>query len=71
MTDRKLIQDLYIRVCKDSGWKLPSDRAAKLTADTLGISALDVALSMPYLSVMEEIATGRHSVCHAAPTPTT
>lgn len=60
MPDRKTIQDIYIRVCRDSGFGLDYIAAAQLAAKVVGIHPLDIWIAMPSLSVMEEIATGAH-----------
>lgn len=60
--DRKLKQDIYIRVCKDSGFQLEATRAAILAANVIGCHPLEIwmALDMYY---MEKIASGEHPVC--------
>ena len=63
MTDRKTTQDLFVRVCRDSRYKLPATTAAALVGRIMGTSALVVWLAMPSFDVMEEIAAGRHPVC--------
>lgn len=56
---RKLVQDLYIRMCRDSGFKLDHIRAAHFVAEMLGISALEVWMTMD-MDIMERIANGTH-----------
>lgn len=61
-TDRKMVQDLYIRVCRDSGFGLPFERAAAFVGDMLGTTALDVWVRMGVTTDdMMEIAAGKHS----------
>jgi hypothetical protein len=60
--DRTTIQQIYVRVCRDSGFGLDSIRAATLTANMVGCSPLEVWLAMPSLDVMDEIAAGQHPV---------
>jgi hypothetical protein len=57
---RELIQSVFIRVCRDSGFGLDAVRAADLTAMMLGLHPLEIWIAMPSFSVMEEIAAGRH-----------
>lgn len=57
---RKLIQDMYVRVCRDSGFQLSWEQATKLTAKVGGWHPLDVWMAMPSMDVMEEIAEGKH-----------
>ena len=63
MADRKLKQDFYIRVCRDSGFTMDWAKAAQLTAGALSVSALEIGHAFPYLQVMQEIASGTHPVC--------
>lgn len=65
--DRETIQKLFIRVCRDSGFKLSADRAAVLTADIAGCHALDVWIALPSLDVMSDIAAGTHPAAPATP----
>lgn len=67
MADRKMIQDLFIRISKDSGWSLDYTRVAKLAAQILGIHPLEVANAFADLGLMERIAQGEHPVCHPTP----
>lgn len=62
--DRKFIQDTYIRVCVDSGFRLEYIEAAKFVASLLKIHPIEVWVAMGYMDRMEEIATGRHPVVH-------
>lgn len=63
MIERKLIQDVYIRVCRDSNWNMPWDQAARFVADMLNIHPLAVGNAFPYIMTMQEIAAGIHPVC--------
>ena len=63
MVERKLIKEIYIRVCKDSGYGLDIYRAAALTGRILKIHPLEVWMVVGTIDVMEEIATGTHPVC--------
>lgn len=60
MPDRKLAQDIFIRVCRDAQFRLPTHRAAALAAMMLSTHPLAIWLAMPSYSVMEEIACGVH-----------
>lgn len=61
---KALWRKVFIRVCRDSGFKLPWDRAAHLTGDVVGVPAMLVWTAFPYLSVMQEIAVGAHPAAH-------
>ena len=60
---RTEIQNLYIRVCRDSGWQMDYIEAAKLAARVGGFHPMDVWIAMPSLSTMREIAHGDHPAC--------
>lgn len=62
LLDRKTIQDVYIRVCKDSGFGLDMFMAAKIAADTLNISSLEIGFAFG-MDTLEKIAKGEHPVC--------
>lgn len=64
--NRKLIQDVYIRVCKDSGFNMHWEDAAVLTADILNIIPLEVGLAFSRMGDLNQIALGLHP---AAPNP--
>ena len=66
--DRKLVQDIYIRICRDSGFQLGYVEAAKLAANVGGFHPLDVADALG-IANMHEIATGRHPVCQRLSAP--
>lgn len=66
---RKFIQDLYIRVCRDSGFKLEWERAAALAGATGGFHPMDVWNAMPDLDTMRKIAAGNHPAAHKEPHP--
>lgn len=62
---RHEIQRLYVRVCRDSGYRLPYDRAAALVSGMMGrhSSPLEIWLQFPSVATMIEIAEGRHPIC--------
>ena len=60
MPERKKIQDVFIRVCRDSGFQLEATRAANLASDALGIHPLQVLTAMGSMEAMERVATGEH-----------
>lgn len=61
---RHEIQTLYVRVCRDSGYRLPYDRAAALVSDMIGAgTALEIWLQFSSVATMMEIAEGRHPIC--------
>jgi hypothetical protein len=61
--ERKAIQDLYIRVCRDSGWNMRCEEAAKLAAKVGGFHPMDVWTALPSLDTMRKIAAGEHPAC--------
>lgn len=58
--DRKLKQDVFIRVCRDSQFQIEWTRAAKLTALILECHPMDVWGAFSCMDVMEKIAGGTH-----------
>lgn len=66
-TERNLVQGIFIRVCRDSGWKLDMYRAAALAAKMLGKHPMDIWIAMPDLKTMERVASGQHPVCERQP----
>lgn len=60
MTDRETKQQMFIRVCRDSRFALDAVRAAGVAALALRCHPLEIWLAMPSLSVMDDIAAGRH-----------
>lgn len=65
MTKRETLQQLFIRVCRDSGFTLEATRAASLAAKIANTHPLNVWMAMPDLSTMERIAAGAHPASHA------
>ena len=63
----KLVQDLFVRISRDSGYNLSATRVAHFAGDMLGITALEVWGYMPSIAVMEKVASGEHAACKAAP----
>ncbi len=61
--DRKLKQDVYIRVCKDSGFKLTSTNAAILAAKSIGCHPLEIWMALD-MDLMNRISSGEHPVCN-------
>lgn len=59
-TDRKLVQDCFIRVCRDSGFTVTPLMAADLAAKMAKTHPLLVWASFPSFDVMQEIAAGTH-----------
>lgn len=60
--ERKLKQDIYIRVCKDSGFQLDSTRAAILAANVIGCHPMEIWMALD-VDLMNRIASGEHPVC--------
>lgn len=58
----KTLQDLFIRICRDSAFSLDPITAAKLTASVAGQHPLVVWMAFPHYNDMERIATGEHAV---------
>lgn len=58
----KTRQDVYIRVCRDSGFQLDSTRAAILAANVLGCHPLEICMALD-MDLMNKIADGSHPVC--------
>lgn len=65
MTSRELIQNTYIRVAKDSGWKMNYIEVAKFVGSLLGEQPMIVCAAFGSLSLMEKVAKGGHPACHA------
>lgn len=64
--DRELLQKIYIRICKDSGFQLDWYKACWLAAKVAGRHPIEMWQAMPSLGVMEEIAAGTHPVVRSA-----
>jgi len=60
LEERELIQQIYIRVCRDSAFTLDLHRACALAAKIVGKHPLDIWMAMPSLDVMFGIAAGTH-----------
>jgi hypothetical protein len=60
--ERKLKQDIYIRVCKDSGFMLSSTDAAILAAKVIGCHPLEIWIALDF-DLMNRIASGEHPIC--------
>ena len=61
-TDRKLKQDIYIRVCKDSGFQIEYIQAAILAAKVVGCHPMEIWMALD-MDLMKRIASGEHPVC--------
>jgi hypothetical protein len=64
MVDQKVIVDLYVRTCRDSGFRMLVTDAAKITAHVLGIHPLSVMGAINFNN-MRKIAAGEHPACHS------
>lgn len=64
LEEREELRTLYIRVCKDSNFKMDFIKAAHFTAEVMSTKrptlAIDVWDCFGYLGVMEQIAKGNH-----------
>ena len=58
MTDRNLIQDTYIRICRDGEFTMDWVHVAHLTGRVLNISAIQVWTAFPGMDRMKTIAAG-------------
>ena len=58
--DPQAVRIAYIRICRDSGFTIEFERAAALTGQLFGITALEVWPCFPYLKDMMDIASGTH-----------
>ena len=59
MDHQKIIRELYIRTCKDSGYQLEWAKAAKFVADELDTHPLQVWVAFPSMEDMKKIAEGK------------
>ena len=57
---RDLVQQVFIRICRDSGFTLATPEAAALAAGALGCSPLQIWTAMQSLAMMDQIAAGTH-----------
>ena len=62
MSDRKLKQDVFVRICKDSNFHMDYVEVAHLAAKMLKCSPLEIWMAFSSLGQMEEIALGKHPV---------
>ena len=64
ITQSQMIE-LYIRTCKDSGYKLHSAEALKFVAKLVSMHPLEYWSKMGVdLIVLEQISKGTHPVCN-------
>lgn len=56
-------QRYFIRVCKDSGYRMESIKAANFAGKVLGVSPLEFWIAFGDLKVMDQIAGGEHPTC--------
>lgn len=60
MAERKLRQNAFIRVCKDSGFSLDTYRAAAMAAGVVGVHPLEIWTAFAGLDQMHDISAGTH-----------
>ena len=60
MTSREEKQQVFIRVCRDSGFRLEAVSAATLAATALRCSPLEIWTAVGSLDTMDAIANGSH-----------
>jgi hypothetical protein len=65
MDDRTEKQKFFIRVCRDSGFKLDAINAAGIAAQAIGCSPLQIWVAVGSLDTMDAIASGNHPAAHA------
>ena len=58
--ERAMLQQAYIRVCRDSGFRLDLHRACVIAAEVVGKRPMDIWSAIPSLDVMWKIAAGKH-----------
>ena len=63
---RTQIQDMFIQICKDSGYGLKFIDAAIILAKVIKVSPLEIWMAFSSMSVMAEIAAGEHPACKRA-----
>lgn len=63
--ERELWRQVFIRVCRDSGFQLSAERACHLTGQIVGAHPLLVWSAFPSMEVMREIAAGSHPTAQA------
>lgn len=61
--ERKTRQQLFIRICRDSGWRLSAVEAAKLAGSVLNIHPFEVYAAFGDMQIMDKVASGEHPVC--------
>lgn len=64
---REQLQQAFIRVCRDSGFRMDHIRAAILAGNAAGVHPLEIWIAMPCFDVMEQIARGEHPAAHRLP----
>lgn len=57
---RRFRQQIFIRVCRDSGFRVDAINAAYLAAMIARCHPLHIWLAMPDMDTMERIAAGKH-----------
>jgi hypothetical protein len=63
---RTQMQDMFIQICKDSGYTMKFTDVAIILAKVVKISAVEIWMAFPSMSVMAEIAVGKHPACKQA-----
>jgi hypothetical protein len=63
---RELWRQVFIRVCRDSGFQLSFERACRLTGQIVGTHPLLVWSAFPCMEVMQAIAAGEHPAATGA-----
>lgn len=56
--DRATIQKVYVRVCQDSNYTMNSVDAARLAAQILKISPLEIWIAVGSIDMMDRVAAG-------------
>ena len=62
--NREQIQQLFIRVCRDSGFSLDWIDAASIAARAANISPLEIWIAFGTMQMMGQVARGEHPAAH-------
>ena len=57
---RKQLQELFLRVCRDSGFSLEATQAASIAAKAAGVSPLEFWVAFGTIDAMDKVADGGH-----------
>lgn len=60
--DADAIQNVYIRIARDSQFRMDHIEVAKLAGAVLALHPFEVYCTFPYMDVMKDVAEGNHPV---------